>query len=38
VRAPEGLRITLDGRTVALPAVHNIRVLVTPQKTIRLRG
>jgi hypothetical protein len=38
VRDPEGLRITLDGRTVALPAVHDIRVLVTPQRTTRLRG
>ena len=37
VRRPAGLRITLDGRAVALPAVHNIRVLVTPQRTTRLR-
>ena len=37
VRSPTGLRITLDGRAVALPAVHNLRVLVTPQRTTRLR-
>ena len=37
VRAPDGLRITLDGRAVALPAVHNLRVLVTPKRTTRLR-
>ena len=37
VRTPTGLRITLDGRTVALPAVHNLRVLVTPKRTTRLR-
>ena len=36
VRAPDSLRITLDGRAVSLPAVHNLRILVTPQKTIRL--
>jgi hypothetical protein len=38
VRRPAGLRITLDGRAVALPAVRNLRVLVTPQRTTRLRG
>jgi Helix-turn-helix domain len=38
VRRPAGLHITLDGRAVALPAVHNLRVLVTPQQTTRLRG
>ena len=38
VRTPAGLHVTLDGRAVALPAVHNLRVLVTPQKTTRLRG
>jgi helix-turn-helix protein len=37
VRTPAGLHITLDGRAVALPAVHNLRVLVTPQRTTRLR-
>ena len=38
VRRPAGLRLTLDGRAVALPAVHNLRVLVTPQRTTRIRG
>ena len=38
VRSPAGLRVTLDGRAVALPAVHNLRVLVTPNRTTRLRG
>jgi hypothetical protein len=38
VRAPAGLRVTLDGRAVALPAVHNLRVLVTPKRTTRLRS
>ncbi len=38
VRTPGGLHVTLDGRAVALPAVHNLRVLVTPQRTTRLRG
>ncbi len=37
VRRPAGVRITLDGRAVALPAAHNLRVLVTPQRTTRLR-
>ena len=37
VRRPAGLHITLDGRAVALPAVHNGRFLVTPKRTIRLR-
>ncbi len=38
VRRPSGLRLTLDGRAVALPDVHNLRVLVTPQQTTRLHG
>jgi hypothetical protein len=38
VRTPAALHITLDGRAVALPAVHNLRVLVTPRRTTRLRG
>ena len=33
-----GLRVTLNGRAVALPNVHNLRVLVTPQRTTRLHG
>jgi len=38
VRTPAGLHVTLDGRAVALPAVHNLRVFVTPQRTTRLSG
>lgn len=38
VRRPAGLRVTLDGHAVALPAVRNLRVLVTPQRTTRLSG
>jgi cytoskeleton protein RodZ len=38
VRSPSGLRITLDGRPVSLPARHNLRILVTPKRTTRLRG
>jgi cytoskeleton protein RodZ len=38
VRAPGGLHVTLGGRAVALPAVHNLRVLVTPQRTTRVHG
>jgi hypothetical protein len=38
VRSPAGLRVTLGGRAVALPAVHNLLVLVTPRRTTRLRG
>jgi len=38
VRDPAGVHITLDGRAVSLPAVHNGRYLVTPQRTTRLRG
>jgi hypothetical protein len=38
VRRPAGLRVTLVGRAVALPAAHNLRVLVTPERTTRLRG
>jgi hypothetical protein len=38
VRRPAALRISLDGRAVALPNVHNLRVLVTPRRTTRLFG
>jgi hypothetical protein len=38
VRTPAALRVTLNGRAVALPAVHNLKVLVTPRRTTRLRG
>ena len=38
VRSPAGIRVTLGGRAVALPAEHNLRILVTPRRTIRLSG
>jgi cytoskeleton protein RodZ len=38
VRRSAGVRITLGGRAVSLPAAHNLRVLVTPQRTTRLSG
>jgi hypothetical protein len=38
VRRPAGLRVTLAGRAVALPGAHNLRVLVTPERTTRLGG
>lgn len=38
VRRPTSLHVTLNGRAVALPAVHNLRVLVTPRRTTRLSG
>jgi Helix-turn-helix domain len=38
VRQPAGLRVSLEGRAVALPAGANLRVLVTPLRTTRLRG
>jgi hypothetical protein len=38
VRRPAGVRITLGGQAVSLPAVHNLCVLVTPQRTSRCRG
>jgi hypothetical protein len=38
VRTPAGLHITLDGKAVALPAVHNYHVLVTPRQTTHLKG
>jgi hypothetical protein len=37
VRRSAGVRVTLGGRAVALPAAHNLRVLVTPQRTTRLK-
>jgi helix-turn-helix protein len=36
VRRPAGLRLSLVGRAVALPAAHNLRVIVTPQRTTQL--
>jgi len=38
VRQPSGLRLSLMGRAVALPAARNLRVIVTPLRTTRLRG
>jgi cytoskeleton protein RodZ len=38
VRRPAGVRITLGGRAVALPARHDLRVRVTPQRTTLLHG
>jgi Helix-turn-helix domain len=38
VRRPAGLRASLAGRAVALPGARNLRVLVTPERTTRLRG
>jgi hypothetical protein len=38
VRQPAGLRLSLEGRAVALPAARNLRVIVTPLRTTRLRG
>jgi hypothetical protein len=38
IRRPAALRVTLSGRAVALPAAHNLCVLVTPRRTTRCRG
>ena len=38
VRKPAGVRFTLDGKPVALPARHNLKVVVTPTKTDRVSG
>jgi cytoskeleton protein RodZ len=38
VRNPAGVHVTLDGRPVALPAAHNLCVLVTPRQTTRVCG
>jgi cytoskeletal protein RodZ len=38
VRRPAGLRVTLGGKAVSLPAHRNLRVVVTPSRTIRLAG
>jgi hypothetical protein len=35
VRRPSGVRVSLAGKTVALPARHNLKVLVTPTRTSR---
>lgn len=38
VRRSAGLRLTLDGRSVSLPARKNLRVLVTPTRTALAGG
>jgi cytoskeletal protein RodZ len=38
VRRPAGLRVTLDGKAIALPSAHNLRVLVTSWRTTQLHG
>jgi len=38
VRRPAALRLSLEGHAVALPAAGNLSVIVTPQRTTRLRG
>jgi hypothetical protein len=35
VRRPAGVRVTLDGKPVALPAQRNLKVVVTPTRTSR---
>jgi hypothetical protein len=35
VRRPRGVKVTLDGRPVSLPAGKNLRVIVTPTRTAR---
>jgi Helix-turn-helix domain len=38
VRHPAGLRVTLGGKAVSLPARRDLKVVVTPSRTIRLAG
>jgi Helix-turn-helix domain len=38
VRRPAGLRVRLAGKAVALPARKNLKVVVTPKRTTRVRG
>ena len=38
VRSPAGVRITLDGRSLSLPARHNLRIFVTPRRTVLMHG
>lgn len=38
VRRSNALRVRLGGKPVALPAKKNLRVVVTPERTIRLAG
>jgi hypothetical protein len=35
VRRPSGVRVSLAGKTVSLPAGKNLKVLVTPTRTVR---
>jgi hypothetical protein len=38
VRRPGGVHVTLGGKAVSLPARRNLRVVVTPSRTIRVGG
>jgi hypothetical protein len=38
VRRPTAIRVTLGGRAVSLPAHRNLKVVVTPSRTIQLAG
>lgn len=38
VRHPAGVRVTLGGRAVSLPAHRNLKVVVTPSRTVRVAG
>jgi helix-turn-helix protein/uncharacterized protein DUF4115 len=38
VHHPKGVRFTLAGKPVSLPAHRNLKVLVTPTKTVRVSG
>ena len=38
VKRPAGARFKLAGKPVSVPAGHNVKVIVTPTKTTRIRG
>ena len=38
LRRSQGVRVALGGKPVALPAGRNLRVVVTPERTLRLSG
>jgi cytoskeleton protein RodZ len=38
VRRPAGVRVTLGGKAVSLPARRNLKVVVTPSRTVRVSG
>ena len=38
VRRPTGVRFKLGGKPVSLPARRNLKVVVTPTKTVRAGG